>query len=502
MRVLPASQMNALAEWSKQFAHDSASVFVEIGSDEFSQRVLPAHELVAALHDGDVEGIRYYSSYEEIMDLTGVACIRLAPGHGAALYEVSDLVDGNDYPPILFSDSAVAELCEKWGYKVHPVRSDCEYPVYLASDNLVYTASCEARRPRWARLLERAVAAGEAKQAYEALSLCDEKSEYHAHLAIARITKSVQAYEEVIFSPHSPWEIKNKAIQEQGHLLRPLCATASHSYAPDWLPEHFVGSSASFTDKGMILRAVNYSICNGDYVAMGSDHIETRNFLCEEKQGELEPVCEIEADYGAVADARVRGMEDIRAFGQDRFFCVCADANPEQVPQVCCGRVGSKELVRLSMGDRPGPPRCEKNWLPFMDGDDARFIYKMKPFTVCALADDGAVSVLSRRSHDQDLSVMRGSAAPVPYRGGWLFTVHQVHYSKLREYYHRFAWMSASYGGLKLSTPFFFEGWGVEYNIGLQVDEERGIARLAYSTFDNSTTVAHVPLAKVEALFA
>jgi len=35
--------------------------------------------------------------------------------------------------------------------------------------------------------------------------------------------------------------------------------------------------------------------------------------------------------------------------------------------------------------------------------------------------------------------------APIPYKNGWLATIHQVHYSNPRKYYHRFVWYSKDF---------------------------------------------------------
>lgn len=498
-------QMEAIAQWTEQFAHrGTRSVFLEVGADEFVKRVRSAYlgVALAAPDPGSVEGVEYHQSMQDISGLRDVAFMRLAPG--AELEPLVDLVDANDYPPILFSDEELGPALAEWGYNVHTVRCACAFPLFLAADNLVYSAARAAREPAWVQLLdksEEALKAGNAEEAarlaYKMLSCCGEAEEHLAHLAAARALGSVDAYERVILSPHSEWELKNAAVKEQGALLKPLKTLAKHTYAPDWVPAGFIGSSASFSNHGLVLRTVNYSIVDGRYVARDAQ-VRTRNFLCREEGGQLALVGEVPADYAAVEQARVCGMEDVRAFGDGRFLCVCADVNPDLVPQVCYGRLGSASFVPLSMGER----RCEKNWLPFMEGSKMRFVYSLQPLVIGELDEDGQTRIVHKAAQPSlDLSLLRGSAPPVPYLGGWLFLVHQVHYAQHREYYHRFVQMSSDYEKLTISKPFFFEQRGVEYSIGMLLEELEDRVRVAYSVADNSTTIAHVSLATLKTLF-
>ena len=67
-----------------------------------------------------------------------------------------------------------------------------------------------------------------------------------------------------------------------------------------------------------------------------------------------------------------------------------------------------------------------------------------------------------------------------------------------RHYYHIFAVFDENMNFLRHSAPFKFEGEGIEYTLGLVVEDERVIT--TYSTWDRSSKIAVYDKAYVDSL--
>jgi hypothetical protein len=198
------------------------------------------------------------------------------------------------------------------------------------------------------------------------------------------------------------------------------------------------------------------------------------------------------------------GLEDIRLFSEEDFFCTCLETNVENQPQICWGTYDKatgevSKLVPLSVTEKI---QCEKNWMPFYDTymekgklkSSIHFIYSFEPFrryrvnmhngkvTLCEGPDK-----ISRYS----LTQFRGGSPLVPYEKGWLATIHQVFYSTPRQYFHRFIWLNREFTQIKFTRPFYFFQVDIEFNLSVIPDEEDLI--VTYSVHDNNPHIARVP---------
>jgi hypothetical protein len=142
----------------------------------------------------------------------------------------------------------------------------------------------------------------------------------------------------------------------------------------------------------------------------------------------------------------------------------------------------------------------EKNWLPLLKDDECKIIYGFQPLTIYNLdLESGELTpYLTRHLSNKNLSTFRGSAVPIFYNDGWLMTVHQVYYHKLRKYYHRFVWLSNNFDEIKISKAFYFDKIGVEFNLGLEQNDNEII--LTYSIDDNRPTLLTINKSIVDEL--
>lgn len=186
---------------------------------------------------------------------------------------------------------------------------------------------------------------------------------------------------------------------------------------------------------------------------------------------------------------RTLGIQDIRLISENEFFATYPELNKDAIGQVCHGKFtedGSiTNIVELNV---TGKIQWEKNWLPFVVEEDLHFIYKWGPFQIYKLVENKPILVKNLIGFPSiDL---RGSGSPICYKNGWLCTVHTVHYSNCRTYFHRFVWMNSDYSVMKISKPFYFEKIGVEFSLSI-CDSGEDIL-IGYSVNDESTIISSV----------
>lgn len=138
-------------------------------------------------------------------------------------------------------------------------------------------------------------------------------------------------------------------------------------------------------------------------------------------------------------------------------------------------------LTGLKGPDSNGRDACEKNWLPFADGQDIKFIYDYDPFTIVTPnLKDGTVEPVLKIDIELDMSHFRGSSSPIAFDKGYLFVVHEVIFFEerrtdgtkwwKRHYIHRFLFLNSEMVPQKISLPFYFVSKDTEYCSGLAYD--------------------------------
>jgi hypothetical protein len=156
--------------------------------------------------------------------------------------------------------------------------------------------------------------------------------------------------------------------------------------------------------------------------------------------------------------ALIVGYEDQRIVfcGEDRLVTagVHCDDSPIGQPELW---EATWDLVtgtltkgrKLSKGDA-----CEKNWLPLPTGG---YLYGHWPTTL--VDRDGQNPTPVAINLNLNLTGFRGSAAPIPYQGGYLYVVHEVSARGRRTYLHRFVHVkSGRWDGMRISRPFLLRG--------------------------------------------
>jgi len=283
------------------------------------------------------------------------------------------------------------------------------------------------------------------------------------------------------------------------------------------LPNEYFPSSPSIIslESGYLcnVRAVNYTIrSNGSYdIRDPNGIVRTKNFLYFLNNNfEIQNGYELSDNLEKLNPkypSQILGLEDVRLFTyKDKkcFFATCCETLNFFCPRIVFGSFdssGNLDFVKtLQIPDNMNNT-CEKNWLPFLDGDEICFIYKLSPLTIYFLDFDTCEVKLKfqkilTESESQNWYEYRGSAPPIPYNDGWLLTIHQVHYSTPRKYFHRFLWFNKDFTYSKYSDLFIFEKVGIEYN--LSIFHANTNVGLGYSINDGSAKIMLIPQDKLD----
>ena len=468
----------------------------------------------------------------------------------------------NNFPPFLFevwSHDSIKEDSEhlisfvkNLGYRVVSV-SGVE-GIYLASDHPLrvkkrveevqpthdnkelcdkYEAGEDLKWEEWYGLAKYYRISSKNKESYDCairgLEMVPPEKEYlfYEEISIAayyidKRKEGFQAAENVILSRHAPWSTRNLTLSNEGFYMSAIPVIRKVQLKYD-MPIHYTPSSASVIKNGsgfrINLRGINYYLSEQGYGVSrhGDNVIRTINYLLE-TDSDLNIISGVEViDKSGVKlyPKNILGMEDIRLFGPNYFFCTYLELNESRTPQIGWGTYDPKtgsviRMVPLMVGTEL---KCEKNWLPFVDNGDIYIIYAVGPFQLYKL--DKETGNIEKVKHldlgngltdlslnvtrpDRFIDDFRGSASPIPYKDYWLMTIHQVYHSEPRKYFHRFVAFSKDFTVVKFSVPFYFDKVGVEFNLSI-CESEDGML-MSYSHGDASSTIAIVDYRLIDSM--
>ena len=227
--------------------------------------------------------------------------------------------------------------------------------------------------------------------------------------------------------------------------------------------EGFTPASPCFakTEDGWLamIRMVNYAITEGGQFWIPGAKVITRNVVYRlnrklEPQGD--PI-ELISPPAPNPAAHITGFEDQRIVSINGDFMVTAgvrcDASPVGHPELWDAKWDLKTGTylggkKLSKGDT-----IEKNWMPF----DGGYIYHHCPMVTLVDSDGNNPRFFPKKTIN--LAQFRGSAAPIPYKGGYLYVIHEVGVRGRRTYVHRFVHIrDKEWNGVRVSRPFFLHG--------------------------------------------
>jgi tetratricopeptide (TPR) repeat protein len=201
----------------------------------------------------------------------------------------------------------------------------------------------------------------------------------------------------------------------------------------------------------------------------------------------------------------VQGIEDPRLVRWREGWWFVANSrviDPRGNPLTLLGRLDDEamEVTFLTPLTYANSREVEKNWLPFVHEDRLLLVYASDPMIVLEPDLD---SGRCREVHVEDSSFnvdrYRGSAPPMPYRNGYLYTIHEASYlDNRRIYLHRFVEMDRQFQITRVSRLFHVWHTGVEFNCGMCLNHAGDALLLTFSYEEEQSWLLNVPLAEVE----
>ena len=227
-----------------------------------------------------------------------------------------------------------------------------------------------------------------------------------------------------------------------------------------------------------LVRTVNYSIVDGRYMINNEDGsvsefdhpIKTRNFI-DRRDGGWEEILMPSENWPMEWDL-VHGFEDSRLFkwrGDFWTLSTVRQLNREGwCEQVLAPLVNENGRWRYGNNWKrilPEHRRNEKNWMPWVEGNDLRFVYRLG-----ALIDTDGKFVVDHPQQWDVGNVSGGSQVVDIGEGRKLAIVHeagQIPGQPKRYYRHRFALFREDKNLHALSHPFCFHAKEIEFAAGL-----------------------------------
>lgn len=545
-----------LIDWCKQYLSKEGT-FVDIGADIGSFSIILSKlckEVVAfegdkSLFDclsistiiNDRFNIKLHneSFTDNTLDsyhLTHIDFLRINSEDKHIIDGMLETLTANKFPKFIIKvikNTDLLNYIKELGYKIYPVGGCTD--IYLASDHKLpestkeddnsakydFTDLCQkydnnklqdVSWDTWHALATHYRKASKHQKSFDCACIALKIAPYNEHhkvnqeiaIVARHIDKKSEGYnacESIVNSHYAPWAARNSALNNQSHYMKSLPFKKVIVVNYD-LPHDYIGSSSSLVPNGdgyqLNLRGVNYSINSmGGYIIRDPSYtVRSRNFLLT-LDHDLNIIKGIEVtDKSGVKTypVNIKGLEDIRLFGDNEFFCTYLEINESRTPQMCYCKYDPEtgdvtSLIPLMVGD---VLQCEKNWMPFIKDDDVHFIYTLHPLRLYKLdRETGKVSIVKdERLSDFNIDMFRGSASVIPYKEGWLTTIHEVYHSDPRKYFHRFVYFTKEFTKMKYSDVYYFESPSIEYNLSICHSEDGLI--MTYSQNDNSSKIGIV----------
>jgi glycosyltransferase involved in cell wall biosynthesis len=246
------------------------------------------------------------------------------------------------------------------------------------------------------------------------------------------------------------------------------------------------------------VRFVNYVINKqtGGYTMKettysDSHKVRTQNVLWDGKDAFL-------MDDASVSlprrDARILGLEDVRVYTDSSHatakFLATSSEYSDKI-RIVRGTYDIKTHTYKDchVMDSPTNADCEKNWIPVDGTDDV--IYRWHPLEVGSMKGT-ELKIHTTHTTSWFFKHLRGSAVPVRIGSELWCLVHYVAYTTPRKYYHCIVILDDTYKPQRISLPFVFQNQGIEYSLGMTLQDKN--IEFMFSIWDDDPRTMTVPL--------
>jgi predicted GH43/DUF377 family glycosyl hydrolase len=207
------------------------------------------------------------------------------------------------------------------------------------------------------------------------------------------------------------------------------------------------------------------------------------------------------------------GVEDCRPFFMENalwFVCTTCDTNFTGNRQMSLCKLAEETSEKVLNVEKliplkgPNPRRCEKNWVPYVDEGTLKLIYSYDPFIVYKPnIQTGNSEIVLQYEPKHYFEKFRGSTPPIEWDGGYLLIVHEavpIPAQQKQFYMHRFLFLDKDFVVKKVSSPFVFKHFGVEFTCGLVIDHTGKNLVIPTSVEDREAYIGQVDLETVRSM--
>lgn len=293
--------------------------------------------------------------------------------------------------------------------------------------------------------------------------------------------------------------------------IRPLnCINLGNEPVPSMF--HCNPSIIKVDDEYIVnVRLVNYTQTNAnDYkIPSGDEYVRTSNFIVhfdrnftEKRRYNLED----KAVYPKFSNRNIKGYEDIRLWRVENgiIYGICTLVEYKEPLHMGLLKIKDNVITDAIPLDPYDFSSTQKNWLPFVDGDDKYMIFSYLPFRILKMTNETNYEVITGEANDdfKGACSFRGSASPIPYKGKWLMLIHQVSIEndRSRVYISRFVEFE-KWKLTRVSRYFTFERKGVNIALGMCQSFVEDEIIITYGMEDSEAKLAIVSYDEVERLF-
>jgi hypothetical protein len=261
------------------------------------------------------------------------------------------------------------------------------------------------------------------------------------------------------FTPGSPHAVL--ALDNIVHYTKPL--VGERIPFPVDPMDGFAPASPCFAkhEDGWIamIRMLNYWITLDGLFWIPRDKIVTRNVIyrLDYKMRRVGGPSELISPPAPNPRTQGTGFEDQRIVRIDGTKLITAgvrcDASPIGHPELWEATWDMSTGTFLEGRKLSKEAKIEKNWLPHMGG----YLYNHDPQVTFVNGNGDITAELIKPTIN--VAFFRGSAAPIPWNGGFLYVIHEVSHRGRRVYLHRFVHVRDSWwDGMRVTRPFFLKG--------------------------------------------
>jgi len=201
-------------------------------------------------------------------------------------------------------------------------------------------------------------------------------------------------------------------------------------------------------------------------------------------------------------ECRIRGLEDVKIIDCGENIGYISTKQSDDISNFTLKMAGGtydidSPILKYDEIESPVGAECEKNWGLFMHENKMKVVYKWHPLSIYDFDEEKKkMGALVEKPTPRLFTKVRGSSNGTLYKDEMWFIGHVVEHSKPRRYYHLFMVLDKDTLELKkYSHLFTFDGEGVEFCLGLIVEEDRLI--VSYSNNDRTSKIKIYDMKKI-----